>query len=308
MSQLQRTLDSQRTWSRTGNALKARHEMARRLCFVLTIIAALLAAMASQLPDSKMDPQLGNVRQWLSIGSAVLLALVALFTVRFVAGKSDAWARARSASEALKRIAWTYAAKAAPYDDPATRDNQVRDDRQKIEDGVDDLLAQQVAPSARDSSGSSIQPSDSTTREDYVDKHARAQATWYAGKADKCHHAATVLRRYEFVLAVIATVLTAVIGLYGKTPVPMTKSLSVDFVALTGVITTISGAIVAYIEASRLDFLVNAYRAAGRHLRDLLADTPAAGAACDVWSAFVQKAENIMATENGAWQAKLGKG
>jgi hypothetical protein len=87
----------------------------------------------------------------------------------------------------------------------------------------------------------------------------------------------------------------------------MTKSLSVDLVALTGVITTISGAIIAYIEASRLDFLVNSYRAAARHLRDLLADTPAPGAASDVWSMFVLKIENIMATENGAWQAKLGK-
>jgi hypothetical protein len=73
------------------------------------------------------------------------------------------------------------------------------------------------------------------------------------------------------------------------------------------VITTVSGAIVAYIEAARLDFLVTSYRAAARHLKELLAEAPDENATPEVWSAYVQKIENVVATENGAWMAKLGK-
>lgn len=306
-TQLQTTLDSQGTWSSTANLLKARYEGARKLCFILSIVAALLAAVASQLPDSNTDTRLGSLRLWLAVGSAVLLALVSLFTIRFVTGKNDAWGRARSASEALKRIAWTYAGAAAPYDNPSTREEQLKTDRQKIEDGVDDLSGVQAGPSAHGAASASPQPSQATTRADYVRLRAEWQQKWYLDHAVKSSREARILRRYEFALALVATVLTALIGVSGKTPLPIVKNLSVDLVALTGVITTVSGAIVAYIEASRLDFLVTSYRAAARQLKELLAAVPEESATSDMWSAYVQKAENVVATENGAWMAKLGK-
>ena len=304
MTQLDITLHQQKIWSSTANALKARYDGARRVCFALSITAALLAAIASQLPDPASDLSIGRVREWLSVLSAVLLSLVGLLTLRFIAGQNTAWVRARSASEALKRIAWTYAAHATPYEDSSARDGQVAHDRQAIESGIDDLLQFQVAPAGDANRSKTPQPSETTTRVIYTKDRVLCQCNWYATRAAESKSAGATLRWCEFMLAAIAAVLTAVIGVLGKTKI---ATLPIDFVALTGVITTVSGAVLAYIEASKLDFLVTAYRAASRQLTELLAAAPDDTASSDKWSDYVVKVENIMATENGAWMAKLGK-
>ena len=76
----------------------------------------LLAAIASQLND----PQ---ARLYFAIAGAVLLAVVSFVTSRLLTGAQITnWVRARTASEALKRETYKYAASAAPYDDPLKRD------------------------------------------------------------------------------------------------------------------------------------------------------------------------------------------
>jgi len=300
--QLQATRESQRAWSMTANALKAKYDGARKLCLMLSIAAAFLAAAASQLPDSSGDAAAGGPRTWLSIGSGVLLALVTLFTLRFIQGKSAAWVKARSASEALKRIAWTYAAGAAPYEDTASRGKKLADDRVAIEAQVDDLLAVKVTPAAQ--AEGQARPPDTMERPIYVSERAKEQQEWYEARATRHKAAATRLRFVELILAIIATALTVVAGTTDKARV---GSLSIDFVALTAVLTTVSGAILAFIEASRLDFLVTSYRAAARQLREIIAADPGANATTEAWSAFVQKVENVLATENGGWMAKLGE-
>jgi hypothetical protein len=79
-------------------------------------------------------------------------------------------------------------------------------------------------------------------------------------------------------------------------------------VALTAVLTTISGAILAHIEASRYDYLIMTYRGAARRLRNELSAVPAPAALpSPEWSAFVERCESIIAQENGSWIAKFGK-
>jgi hypothetical protein len=78
--------------------------------------------------------------------------------------------------------------------------------------------------------------------------------------------------------------------------------------ALTAVLTTISGMILSHIEASRYDYLVVSYRATARRLRDALLNAPAdAVAPSPAWSACVTQCEAILGDENSAWVAKLGK-
>jgi hypothetical protein len=298
--QLQATRESQRDWSKTADSLKASYDLARQACLILSIAAALLAALASQLPDSSTDAAAGGPRFWLSITSGVLLALVTLFTLRFVTGKNAAWVRVRATSEALKRIAWTYAAGAAPYEDPATRGERLGEQRAAIETQVNDLLELKVT--AAGGPDQQPKPPDVLQRSDYVKARAEQQKNWYEGRADDHKKTVGRLRFVEFVLAVIATALTVVVGTVDKTKI---GDLTVDFIALTGVVTTVSGAILAYIEASRLDFLVTSYRAAARQLRDLVAKDRSATATSDEWSAYVQQIESVLATENGAWMAKV---
>jgi SMODS and SLOG-associating 2TM effector domain 1 len=80
-----------------------------------------------------------------------------------------------------------------------------------------------------------------------------------------------------------------------------------DFVALTSVLTTIAGAVVAHIEASRYGFLVTTYRATARRLRNELTKAATFSAPSPEWSAFVNRCETILADEDGGWLAKWTK-
>jgi hypothetical protein len=142
MTALAETADRQSLWSSTAGVLNRRVEIARWVTFAFSILGALLAAIASQLND----PQ----RMYFAIAGAVLLAVVSFVTSRLLGGlQITNWLRARTASEALKREAYRYAAFAKPYDDPLKRDAALNSERERIERDVDDLLASAVSSAGR---------------------------------------------------------------------------------------------------------------------------------------------------------------
>ncbi len=299
--QLKATRESQQNWSKTAAALKARYENVRKICFGLSIAAALLAATASQLPDIASKQPGGSVRLGLACVSAAFLAVVGFLTSRFLGGQNASnWIRARAASEALKRAAYTYAAQAAPYDNAADRGDKLAAERQGIEAQVNNLLGEQV-PGTEGRT-----PLDNISPKEYLSKRVEGQKTWYENKAEEHRKAARTLGRIELILALVAAVITGIIGAYGKSNI---MGVSFDFVALTGVLTTLSGAFLAYIEASKLDFIVASYLATARQLRELLpAGTKVTeNAPSAAWSEYVQKVETVLATENSAWIAKVGQ-
>ena len=289
--QLAAVAETQGRWSSTASSLKASYERTRLIVFGLSITAALLAAVSSQQPD-------GIVRMSLAIGSTVCLAIVTLLTARFLGARNtSAWVRARAASEALKREGYKSAAQAAPYDDPVTRDAMLRDEVRKIENDLDDLMGLQLPK------GSSSIPTDLISPQHYIDKRVTGQIDYYRRAAAKAQAAATQLRRVEFALAVITTVITAALGLVKKDTFG-----DFDVVALTAVLTTLSGTIVAYIEASRYDFIVTTYRATARRLEDERNNLPQnAQNASKESSDFVNRCETILAAENSGWIAKFGR-
>ena len=292
-AQLQSVAEIQGKWSETANRLKAGYQQVRWLTFVLAIAGALLAAIASQFD--------GRPRGVLAITSAVLFAVVSFLTARRLDGlHATAWVRARAASEALKRAAYKFAARAAPYDDPALRSAQFNKEAQQIEQDVDDLLGRQVSGPP----GSA--PVDMLTPAEYVEKRVKQQVDgFFEPKALALKATADRLRRIEFLLALTTTCITAIVGLANK---ELVGGLKFDFVALTAVLTTISGAILAHIEASRYDFTVTAYRATARRLRDALREMPVDPVVpSPAWSAFVDRCETILAQENNSWVAKFGK-
>jgi hypothetical protein len=274
-------------WSSTANKLKANYDRARKVTFALSIVAALLATVASQLE--------GTPRLYLSVASAVLLGLVSFLTARLLSSaRASAWVRARAASEALKREGFKFAASAAPYDDPATRDDWLNDEREKIERDFYDLLGAVVPASGKGSVPRSPLPPEA-----YIQTRVLGQVEkFYEPKAETYRRAASALRTAEFGLSLVAAVITAAVGVAGKE----LFGLRFDFVALTAVLTTIAGAILAHIEASRYDFLVMTYRGAARRLRNELARRPAATPA--EWSAFINRCEAIILEENNGWVAK----
>ena len=281
---------SQGLWSETANLMKARYERARGVVFTLSTGAALLAALSSQLD--------GRPRQVLAILSTVCMGIVAFVTARMLdASHSQGWVRARAAAEALKQHAYRRAARAVPYDDPATADAVLRAEAEKILADVDDLSVLQV-----DAAKSSA-PVGLISVTDYIEKRVRNQAEWHERKAGVARQAAQKWRRIEFGLALLTAVITAVVGALEKTQLGW-----FDFVALTAVLTTLSGTILAYIEASRYDFIVSTYRATARRLRLEESQTPAATQPPSAeWSAFVDRCEAILQEQNNTWVAKFSR-
>jgi len=282
----------QAEWSVTANRLKAAVDRARWATFGLSILGAILATVASQLQE-------GDERKYVAVAGAVVLSVATFINLRFGSAERAAnWAKARAASEALKREAFKFAAGAAPYDVPATAEDVFKAETGKIEAGVDALTNELVRSSKAGSA-----PAAPISHDQYVKQRVRGQIDdFYNPKSDRFRVLASRLRGLEVFFALLATVITAVVGVLKKYPV---TNFSFDLAALTSVLTTIGATILAHIQASRYDFLVTSYRATARRLEQSLLDfkepptlSPPA------WSTFVERCESIIAFENQSWVAK----
>lgn len=289
-------------WSVAADRLKARQTRARWVVFGLSIAGALGAAIASQIPTNQAD-SMREVHRDIAVAAAVLLGLATLFSHRFL-GKANIvpWTRARAASEALKREAFRFAAAAKPYagDDLKKTEAALNAARDAIETAASKFARPVDHP---DRAGSA--PRERLTPQQYrAQRLTAAIEKFYLPKAASYEATAKWLRFAEFALALVATVVTACAGAFGKSDEPF--GVSFDLSALTAVLTTVSGAILAHIEASRLDHLVDTYSATARRLQDL--DLTFAAASVDKdkepWSVFVNKCEDIIAAENASWTAK----
>ena len=295
MIALTETADRQLLWSKTAGALKSNVDLARWSTFFLSILGALLATIAGQLDQSQP-------RYYVAFAGAVVLAIMTLLSSRLLSGTQVTnWIRARAASEALKREVYKYVARAAPYNDPTKRDAVLNDERDRIERDVDDLAGLQVSTTEP-----SALPCEDLTRDEYLKRRVREQVSYYCDRANASQHAAKIMRWSELMLALAATVITAAAGLGIASREVF--GFKFDLVAITAVLTTIAGAVLAHIEASRYDFLVTTYRATARRLQGELArDDDPNGMSTENWSALVQRCESILSEENTSWAAKWTK-
>lgn len=115
----------------------------------------------------------------------------------------------------------------------------------------------------------------------------------------KHQRAAKLLRRVEFWLAFAATSITAIASITGKDTTVYGDAF--DIAALTAVLTTLAGAVLAHVEASRFDYLVTTDFSTANRLEDF---KPAARGD---WNGFVSYGETILATENAGRIAKWTK-
>ncbi len=295
MAVLDTVADRQAAWSRAANQLKSRIDKARWVVLLLSVLGAILAATASQMQGA--EPNVATLvapRTWVAITGAVSLAFATFFTQRLLGADHVAvWVRARAISERLKREAFKFAAATSPYDDPdrAKAEAVLDVERGKIEDDGSDLLQHLTL-----SQGQGSSPRTALSEADYIAKRITGQIGWYQKKAIHYRKITTALRLTELVLAALATLVTAVASV-GKTVL----GAPFDFAAATAVLTTVAGAVLAHIEASRFDFLVVTYLATARRLEDRI-NRPH-----QPWSDFVNDCENVLSAENTSWIAKWTK-
>jgi hypothetical protein len=285
------TADRATQWSVTADHLKAGVSRARLAAFALTLIGACAATIASQIPAEQP-----TVRNAFAVIGAVALAIVAFLTGRLLTSERiGAWVKVRAAAEALKREAFRYAAGAKPYDDATTAAGLLDQERQKIDAGVAGIV-----PISPDRPGSS--PRKRLSPDEYRSTRVQGQVNFYETKSDGAARSAKRLRLAEFVLAAAATVVTAASTITGK-QIPL-MGLSFDIAALTALLTTLSGAVLSHIEASRLDQIATSYAATASRLKDLDVGFAKAKGQLQAWSDFVNRGEEIIATENQSWIAR----
>ena len=97
MTVLETVADRQARWSATADGLKATIDQARRSVFVLSILGALAAALASQMvPGADGQSPGSNPRTWVAIVGVICLAASTFFSARLLGGEHvAAWVRAR---------------------------------------------------------------------------------------------------------------------------------------------------------------------------------------------------------------------
>ena len=114
MAHLDTVADRQAEWSQTANHLKSRIDRARWSVLQLSVLGALAAAIASQMPAADQASLTDSPRTWIAVIGVACLATATFVTARRLgADHLTAWVRARVISEGLKCAAYKFAAGAA---------------------------------------------------------------------------------------------------------------------------------------------------------------------------------------------------
>ena len=278
----------QRAWSSVANRAKAVHDRAQSTVLILALAGAALETLAVQSPVLGLRDH----RVVFMYAGAVALALVPVIT-RLYLGKErlQLWVEARGLAEGVKAEVYRYRTGIGPY---ASREpdralmkflEHLRSPRPAL-----DRLRMEVQPT-----GEPVPPTmDAAT---YIEHRVERQVSaYYRPRAS--HHArrARLLRRGIGFL----TVLAAVVGTAAAV------SDSTSLAAWVAVLTTAVTAVTAHLVARRHEELVSSYTATADRLellRDAYRDGITLGDRPLDAADLVERCEEIIAIQNGAWRA-----
>ena len=123
----------QSIWSQTANKLRSSLSRWRAVALALTITAAVLATLGTQVATVSSPTGKG-----LLLAAAIAAGLVPLIRPLYGRKAVEEWTRARSASETLKEQVYTYLAGVSPYRG-TDRDQLLRSEADATLKNVDDL-------------------------------------------------------------------------------------------------------------------------------------------------------------------------
>ncbi|MFF2431983.1 DUF4231 domain-containing protein [Streptomyces mirabilis] len=282
----------QSVWSQAANTAKRSIGRARATSLVLGIAAAALATLGAQLMGGHPTP--GRTLTFLGGLSAGLVPVAAS---RLGASSLRDWTRLRSVSEALKSEVYVALARADVYRQ-GDIDGTLLDRADRVTAQAGDLLhrteglvpRQRALPLVRDVGS-------------YVAIRLTGQIRdYYRPRAALMSRRCTAVRRFEVSLAVVASGLGALAGVYGT-----------DSAALwVATVTTVTATVTAHAAAARYAYQELEFSRTAAELESLLArrsagagadrEQPADGARSD--DAFISRCELVISAQNEAWMAK----
>lgn len=279
-----------RDWETTAAYHQRAIDRLSQVSLRLAIGGAIAATLGEQL-DRLPLPQLPR---WVprSVGTigAAAVTLAAFFARQAQAdGREGIWTRCREAAEALKSALLLYRAAAPPYDG-GQRAARIAEQVGKIRERLGEVELRQPVDEAVPSLGP-------LSIDDYIAERVQEQIEWYRRRAREHQVSADRYRRWMSALAAISALLTVA-------AVASTLSLWAPVVA------TITASITAQFQNRRYQALIAKYQATAQRLDDASGEWAASGrsdADRAERNAFIQRCEEIMASENGAWLALWSK-
>lgn len=286
----------QAVWSETANRLKAELSTWRYRAAAAGVLGAFLETLAATLGG--IDDRWRWLPALTALAGTVILAIVPYVSKTKVSKNcvSD-WVRARSASEALKVMIYTYLVGVPPFG-PASSPADLIERCQAIKDKVQDLsiYAASIVPPQK------VRPL-SLTIGDYVKTRVNDQIEqYYRPKGREKALAAKRLHDLEFGFGLLAVAISALVSTATATGL---KQLSV-LGSWVAVVTTAGAAVTAHLAASRYDHEAIIYFGTADRLDCLRNKWLAAPDRMDPAGVakFVDDCEHAISIENEAWLAK----
>ncbi len=238
---------------------------------------------------------------WSGVVAAVAFVTGALLeTALLTIGPQRTWYEGRALSESVKTLAWRYAMRATPFDDPPSESGGADAIlSQRFRDLVSDFQSLQLVPVQRDAHEitewmRSTRSADlGQRRREYLAYRIDDQRAWYASKVRGNHRAANAWS--------IGMVGVQSVGVV----VAVLRAATVIRVDLLGVIAAVTVAVVAWLETRQHATLAQTYSVAAHELssiRPLLDREVDDGS----WSKLVDDAEMAISREHTSWRAARG--
>lgn len=217
---------------------------------------------------------------------SLTVALAGLAATQAAARTRDKfWIRCRAAGEALKSSVYLYSASVPPFD-VADRASTLA---QRVEKALKDLEGIELRPGKPDKL-----PPGPLSVTDYIKVRLDDQISFYTNSAIRYQKKADFWRYAALGGAALSAVLGAISAIF---------SLSA-WVALLATLTT---SITAYVKNQRYELMIGLYQATAMRLqllKDQWLDSGKSDADKEARDSFIQRCEETMALENGAWVAQ----
>ncbi|HSF59632.1 MAG TPA: DUF4231 domain-containing protein, partial [Candidatus Binatia bacterium] len=277
-----------RTWAATARYHKSAIDFWNSWSLRLAVSGAILAALGQQL--MLFAPEEGSLRILYSapgILGAGVIALAAYFSSQALAeNRERIWIKCRSAAESIKSLLLLYRAAVSPFDG-LDRGAQLRQ-------RVDKILREVKEIELRQSPSESVPDLHPLAVEEYIAERVDDQIGWYQRRAREYQEKSDAFRRYIFGLGAASVLLGLASAISAVS-------------AWIAVIATITAALTAHMKNQRYQSLIAMYSATALRLGLLKSEWAESrktdGDKADR-DAFIQRCEETMALENGAWVAQ----
>jgi hypothetical protein len=266
----------------TAAFYKSQLELFTKASLWLGIAGAVMATVAQLLspnPNSVAAKALG-------IAGSLAVALAGLAATQAVSGdKEKLWIRCRAAGETLKSAVYLYCASVPPFDAP----NRGAALAQRVERALKDLDRIALRPGNVDKP-----PPEQLSVTDYIAARVDDQIDYYTRSANRYQKKADFWRYCAMAGAATSAGLAVVSAMFSLSP----------WVALLATVTT---SITAYVKNHRYELMIGLYQATAmrlQSLKDQWLDSGKTDADKADRDSLIQRSEETLALENGAWVAQ----